>query len=343
MTIDFAGALAATAAAIALTGPAAAQETTLKLASFLPSTHFGVTEGSDVFAERLSELTDGQVEVEFYPAEQAGKAKQLLELVRVGALDMAEIGTGYVSSDDIPLLGYLEVPGLVESVCAGTRASRAIGDPGGVVYENAYGPLGIRVISYYVYSPYGPAGSRVAISEVDDLQGLKMRNAGGLMEMTVGALGGVPMKLTAPEVLTGLQRGTVDSYMGSYLSVAAYEYDAYAKYGATGFSMGTPGVFAVISESRYQSLPEDVRAAVDQAGREAEQNFCAYSDENEARIIEEMQADGRMEIHTWTEEQVAELRARTASVAEDWVSTLEGRGLPAERTLADFTAALSGN
>lgn len=337
------GAFAAVTAAFLIPATAAtAQDTmTLKLGTFLPSTHFGVTQGTDIFMEEINRLTDGKVEIEFYPAEQAGKAKQLLELVRVGAIDIAEIGTGYVSSDDIPLLGVLEVPGIVEKVCDGTHASRAIGDPGGIVYENAYKPLGIRVLSYYVYSPYGPAGSRMPVETVEALEGMKLRNAGGLMELTVAALGGVPMKLTSPQVLTGLQRGTVDSYLGAYLSVEAYEYYLYAKYGATGFSMGTPGIFAVMSESKYQSLPEDIRSALDEAGMMAEEHFCAYSDANEARAIQELQDEHGMEIHTWTPEQVEQLTEKTAQVAEDWVASLEARGIPAEQTLADFKAALN--
>ncbi|PRX10750.1 UNVERIFIED_ORG: TRAP-type C4-dicarboxylate transport system substrate-binding protein [Martelella mediterranea] len=325
----------------ATAGPLMAQDKiTLKLATFLPPTHYGVTEGSDVFIKDVEELTDGAVDIEFYPAEQAGKARQLIELVKFGAVDIAEIGTGYVSSGELPLLGVLEVPGLVDSVCAGTRASRAIGDPGGPLYENDLKPAGLRVISYYVYSPYGPAASRRKIESVDDLQGLKMRNAGGLMELTVGKVGGVPMKLTSPEVTQSLQRGTLDAVMMSFAAVESYGYDEYAHYGATGYSMGTPGVFAMMSESRYQSLPEDVRAALDEAGKRAEENFCAFSEKDEARAIKDLQSSGRMEIYTWSDEDVATLDTTLASISEDWTAQLDARGKPATETLNMFKQAL---
>ena len=48
-------------------------------------------------------------------------------------------------------------------------------------------------------SPYGPAASRTPIAKIEDLKGMKMRVAGGLMELTAQKLGGVPVKL--PETL----------------------------------------------------------------------------------------------------------------------------------------------
>ncbi|AJE49118.1 TRAP transporter substrate-binding protein [Celeribacter indicus] len=322
--------------------PLSAQDSvTLKLATFLPPSHYGVTQGSQVFIDEVEELSDGAVEIEFYPAEQAGKARQLIDLVKAGAVDIAEIGTGYVSSGELPLLGVLEVPGLVEDVCDGTRASRAIGEPGGPLYESDLKPAGLRVISYYVYAPYGAAASRRQITSVEDLQGLKMRNAGGLMELTVGELGAVPVKLTSPEVTQSLQRGTLDAVMMSFAAVETYGYDEFAHYGSTGYSMGTPGVFAMMSEARYQQLPDEVKAAVDEAGKRAEENFCRFSVEDEARAIRDLQESGRMEIYTWSEEDVAQLEETLASISEDWVDQLEARGKPAAETLETFTAEVN--
>ena len=162
---------------------ASAQETiTLRLGTFLPNNVNGTIEGSEFFISELERLTDGKVEIEFYPAQQAGKAREALELVKVGAIDIYELGTGYFSGTDVPLWGLLEAPNLVKSVCDGTRAMRAVGDPGGILWTNQYEPLGIRVLSYYVYPPYGPSASNKEITSVEDMNGLKLRNAGGLME-----------------------------------------------------------------------------------------------------------------------------------------------------------------
>ena len=129
--------------------------------------------------------------------------------------------------------------------------------------------------------------------------------------------------------------------MGAYSSVKDYEYYRDADYGTTGFSMGTPGIFASISESKFQSLPADVQEALIEAGKAAEENFCAYMDKTEAEAIAALQTpDFGMSIYTWTPEQVEALTKMTSGVVEDWLKDLEARGIPAEQALADYKAAL---
>lgn len=313
----------------------------LRLGTFIAANVNGSNEGSLVFVDELSRLTDGRVEVEFYPSEQAGKSREALELVKAGAIDIYELGTGYYSGSDVPLWGLLEAPNLVKSVCDGTRAMRALGDPGGILWETQYEPLGIRILSYYVYPAYSPSASNKKITEVSDLKGLKLRNTGGMMERTVSAFGGVPVGITGPEIIQALQRGTIDSWMGAYSSVKDYEYYPYADYGVTGFSMGTPGIFAAISEKKFQALPEDVQTALIAAGKKAEENFCAYMDRVEAESIEALQTEEYgMEIYTWTPEQVAELDEISSGIVSEWVEDLEARGIPAQAALEEYRAAL---
>ncbi|WP_108262424.1 TRAP transporter substrate-binding protein [Mangrovicoccus ximenensis] len=340
MTAKTTGLLAAGLLAATATG-AMSQEVKLRLGTFLPASVNGTIHGTQVFIDELSKLTEGRAEIEFYPAEQAGKSREALELVRVGAIDIYELGTGYYSSSDVPLWGLLEAPNLVQKVCDGTRAMRAVGDPGGIVWQTQYEPLGIRILSYYVYPAYGPSASNKQITEVSDLEGLKLRNAGGMMERTVSALGGVPVGITGPEVVQALQRGTIDSWMGAYSSVRDYDYWRDADYGVTGFSLGTPGIFAAISERKFQSLPEDIQTALVEAGKAAEESFCAFMEEDEAKAIEELQTDDYgMEIYTWTPEQVEELSSVTSGVVDAWVADLEKRRIPAGDALEAYKAAL---
>lgn len=321
----------------ASTAVSAQDKITMRLGTFLPATHFGVTEGSNIFIAEMEKAVGDKVNLEFYPGQQAGKAREALELVRNGAIDMYELGTGYFSSSDVPLWGLLEVPNLVHSVCDGSRALRAVGQPGEVVWASQYEPLGIRILTNYVYPPYGPAGSRKEIKSVADLEGMKLRNAGGLMERTAQAVGGVPVALTSGEVMQGLQRGTLDSYLGAYSSVQSYEYNRYAPYGVTGFGMGTPGIALAINEAKFQALPKDVQDALLAAGQAAEEHFCAYADKSEAEAIASLQTgEFPMTIHTWTAEEVAQLTEMTADVVGNWIADLQSRGIPGEQALAEF-------
>ncbi len=314
---------------------------TLRMGTFIPAKHNGVTQGDDIFTQKVAELTKGKVKIEFYPAQQAGKAREALDLVKAGAIDIYGIGTGYFSNSDVPLWGLLEAPNLVKHVCDATRAMREVGKPGGILWDKQYKPMGIRILSYYVYPPYGPSASHKPITKVSDLQGLKMRNAGGLMERTVAALGGTPVAITSPEVMQALERKTLDSWMGAFSSVRNYEYFRYGKYGATGFSMGTPGIFNAMNEAKFQSLPKDIQDALVEAGRAADEHFCAFMDTDEAQTIKDLQTDKYgMEIYTWTPEQVAKMEGMTADVVSKWIKDLEARGIPAGDAMKAYKAAL---
>src|SRR5690625_2960380 len=52
----------------------------LKVADSFPTTNDLSSEGIVYFMDRVEELTNGQVEFEYYPAEQLGKADSFLDL-----------------------------------------------------------------------------------------------------------------------------------------------------------------------------------------------------------------------------------------------------------------------
>ncbi|MCR8549256.1 TRAP transporter substrate-binding protein DctP [Salipiger sp. P9] len=336
-------AIAALVTAVGLSGGAAqAQDSIeLKVATFLPTTHFQQQQGTMPFMETLTELTDGRVKFSYFPAEQGGKAGQMFDLLKAGVFDIVEFGSGYVGIEQLPLLSILEVPGMVSSSCQGGAALRELASPGGVIYESGFKPAGMRPISYFIYPPYGIM-SRVSITSLDDLKGKKMRTAGAINELSAIKSGGVSVKATAGELYEALSRGTVDATMYSFLATKGFGYEEVAPYGVTGYSFGTPGSIMVMNERSYQNLPPEIQEAVLEAGRMATENFCTYTDANEAARIEELKAGG-MTFYTWTDEQKAALDAIFQGVGQEWAANQDKRGIPATQALEDFAKTLASD
>lgn len=326
---------------IASTGIALAADTvTLKLGTHLTANAPGVVEGANILMDVAKKKSNGEIKFEFYPAEQAGKAAQMFDLVRAGAVDVGDTASAYVSSDKLPLLGLMELPGLASNTCSVSRALFKLGAPGGPIYEGDLKPAGVRILAYLPYPPYGPSASRKEITKVDELKGMKIRSAGGLMELSLQKLGAVPVKMASPEVYQALSKGTVDSVLFSFLSVKDYDLNSVAKYGTTGYSFGTPGDIMVISERKFQSLSKVQQDALVAAGHEASEHWCNYLDRAEVKNIADMRASG-MNIYTWSKGDVAQLKAATADVSADWAKKLDARGKPASKALEAFKAALS--
>lgn len=319
-----------------IAGTAYAQDvTTLKFASFLPANHTGTEQGSNVFMQAAKEAAGDSLEFEFYPAGQAGKALQLFDLVKSGAIDMAEIAGGYISSDKSPLLGIMELPGPTLTTCQVGAAMKVMAAPGGLIYEGDFAPAGMRAIAFYPYPAYGPSASTKKISSVEDLAGMKMRNAGGLQELTVQAVDGVPVKMPSPEVYQSLQRGTLDAVLFSFLSVRDYDLASIADYGVTGWSFGTPGTLTFISEKAFQALPENIQNALTEAGDKSSDHWCNYVDSKEVENIADAEEKG-MEIYRWSDDDVKKLNELTASIPSDWATGLDSRGKPGTQVLEEF-------
>ena len=320
-------------------GATQAQESTiLKVASFLPATHHIIEHGTQVWMDSVKTAVGDQVEIEFYPAGQAGKAAQLLDIMQAGAIDVIGIPLGYYT-DRFPLFGVAELPGIYDDPCKAAGAMRSLATPGGLFHEGDVAPQNLHPLAYYLFSPYSVM-SRDPIHSVEDFVGKKIRTAGGAMELEVTELGGVAVKMSSPEILQSLARGTIDGAMLTYLSGKQYDLQTAAKFGTKGYSFGGATIILAMTESRYQELPDELKVAVDAAGLEAEQAYCSFAVEGDAAAAAFMEEAG-MEMHQITAEERAAFDTKLEALATNWSGQLDQIGKPGTEVLTVFRQALA--
>ena len=85
----------------------------LKLAVSQPVTHKLNVETFVPFMEKVTELTDGQVEFDFYPAEQLGKVGDILDLTSDGVIDLGLYMSPYYPSTMSITNGLLTDAGII--------------------------------------------------------------------------------------------------------------------------------------------------------------------------------------------------------------------------------------
>ncbi len=93
----------------------------LRVADQLPQGHFLSKYGVKPWMEYVTNATNGEVQFEYYPAEQLGKAKDMLSIVQTGVADAAIVAPAYIT-DKMPLSAGLELPGLFGTSCQGSHA-----------------------------------------------------------------------------------------------------------------------------------------------------------------------------------------------------------------------------
>ena len=130
-----------------------AQPIKFRVGDSFPNGHYIPKSATIPFFDEVKRLTNGAIEYEYYPAEQLGKAKDMLALTLAGVVDIAYVAPSFVG-DKMPLAAVAELPLSFSTSCAGTAAYWKIAQDGGILDKKEFKPLGVRVLFTLVLPPY---------------------------------------------------------------------------------------------------------------------------------------------------------------------------------------------
>ena len=325
------GRLAAVLALAAL--PVATQaQTQLRVADSLPAGHFFAERGMKFWVEEVRKLTDNAIVLQHFPAEQLGKAKDMLQLAMSGVSDMSYVVPSYVS-DKMPLMTVSELPGLAKTSCQGTEAFLKLAH-GGVLEQRELDPNGIVILISTILEPYQIYANK-PISSLADVGGLKLRTAGGAQAATIKGLGGVPVNMSAPETYDSLTRGTIDGVVFPTTSLLAYDLPSRLKAGTQDVSFGTVLLTYTMSKKRFEKFPKNVQEAMLTAGKTASRKVCAFLDASGASNRTKIEAAGVKHFKLSDADQ-KKLGEVSASARSEWAAQLDRRGLPGSEVLKAY-------
>lgn len=331
--------LALAGVAAALCGPASAQDkVTLKFADWMPLSHYTVTEAAVPFMDKVKELSGGALEIQHFPAEQLGKAKDALSLVQSGVADIANISPSYIP-DKFALTSVAELPAMFDTACQGSQAVAKLVEGDGIIGEREYKPNKVRVLTSIAYAPYKVGTVKNAIRKAEDFRGLKLRTAGGAMDLTAAALGAISVRMPGPDILPSMTRGTLDGALFPLQSVRVFDLQTVLKHQTTDVSLGSFVTTYVISDRAWEALSEENRNILTEAGHFAATAHCNYVDAEEPKAIESLAADG-VAPNTMDEGELAVVEKELAGVQQQWAKTLDDRGRPGSETLKAFIEAV---
>lgn len=322
----------------ALAPRGAAAEQTLRVADSLPVGHFFAEYATKFWMEEVTKATKGAVKFSYFPAEQMGKAKDLLALTQSGVVDVGYVVPSY-ASDKMPLTAVAELPGSFSNSCSATLAYWKLARNDGILAKKEFEPNGVRLMFTLVLPPYQVFTGKKPLESIKDINGLKLRTAGGAMDATVRAFGGVPVRMAAPELYESLSRGTVDGMLFPYASMLSYDLAGISKYGTTGENFGSAVLTYVMSETRWKKLSPEVQKAMNEAGEKTTQRVCSMTDKDTARDIEKIRAKGVSFVHFGDADRKT-INAKMTEVNEEWAKRLDQRGKPGTEVLTAFRAAL---
>jgi tripartite ATP-independent transporter DctP family solute receptor len=243
---------------------------------------------AEMMRERASELTNGRLDVQVFPSAQLGGSREMVEGMQVGTAEMA-MPTAAVASRVVKELEILDLPFLFRDFA---HLHAYLDGAGGAEMQAAALKKGIRVLGFYTGGTRG-VYARKALRGMDDLKGLKVRTLEApIVAATWRALGAIPTPIPFPEVYSALQSGVVDAGEGNIVTYRTSKLDEVAPH-VLHIRYLITVVLVAIAESRWQTLPADLRASLGQAFRESLTFERRINEEEESRNLAELRAKGR--------------------------------------------------
>ena len=331
----FALALIATAS-VAASLPAAAQ-VVLTASSWLPPTH-ALSETQKEWCNLLEQKTAGKAKCNILPR-AVSAPPATLDSVRNGLADLSFTVHGYTP-------GRFVTTQIAEFPFLGNSS-----EPVSVAFQRLYARTpamadehkGVKVITVFTHGPGIVFNTKRPVTKIEDLQGLKWRVGGGMVNEISKALGMNVTLKPAPESYELLSTGVMDGTLFPAESVESFKIDKVIKYGTQfpGGLYNTSFVF-VMNQATYDKLPPDVKKVVDElSGEMAARMFGKAWDKVDRRGLAFMQAAG-VQMSKADANFVKAVADKTDGLVDTWAKAAEAKGMKEpKKSLGAFRADIA--
>lgn len=239
------------------------------------------------FKEEVEEKSNGRIKVDVYPSEQLGKEIEAIRLIQAGVIDMTI--TSSTLSNWTEILTFCELPFFLKDSSDMTRFMASA--TGRQLEESMIKDTGLRALGYFQRGERHLTSNR-PIRHPDELNGLIIRVPNVPSFVTAwSSLGAKPTPMSFSEVFTSLQQGTIEAQENPFAMIKNAGFAEVQKYiNLTGhvYSWAYP----VLGEEKFQSLPEDLKKIVLEAGKEMQRYEHELFVENGKKIQAELKAAG---------------------------------------------------
>jgi TRAP-type C4-dicarboxylate transport system substrate-binding protein len=317
-------AAALTTACVSLVVPVVAEaQTVLRFNRWLPPTHNVQGGVMGAWAKEVERVSEGRVRVEF-TASSLGPPPRQFDLAAQGVADLVLGVHGYTPSR-FRMTQVAEMPFLGES---GETISGAYWEVHQQHLAKAGEHAGVKVLALWVHGPGMIANSKRPIDKLADIDGLKLRVAGGLMTDMAARLGAVPVTAPVPQLYEILSRGVADGVLFTNEGITGFNLEKIVRHITT-----VPGglfntsFFLAVNPAKWNSLSAADRAAIEAiSGKQLSMAAGRSYDERDRQATPDLVAAG-IEIRAADAELVAELGERLAPLEKEWIADADAKGV----------------
>lgn len=270
--------------------PAQAREMNFALTPPLES-HYGAA--ATAFADKIAELSGGDIKVNVKPGGVLGGEREVLEGMQIGTIELTISSTGPIGSF-IPETYALDFPFLFKSY----DSARAVLDgPIGQELLDKFDGVGLVGLAWGENGFRHITNSRTPIAVPADVNGLKIRTMENNVHIDAfQQLGAAPAPMSWTEVVTALQQGTIDAQENPIPIIVANKLWDVQKYASLTGHVYSPAVIAM-SKIHFDALSDEEKGWFKEAAKAAAAADRAVVSRNEEEGVALMKENG-MEVVT---------------------------------------------
>lgn len=313
------------AAGILLSPTINAAEVNLRFAHFWPA-NSGIAQTLQEWGNTVEQESNGRIGVEVYPAQTLAKATQTYDSVVRGIADMGATIQGY-TANRFPLSQLVELPGIVKTGEQGSCVLQTLYDEGEIAreYDESH------VLFMFTHGPGHLHTSGKAITKPEDLNGLMIRRPTVVVGELLKGLGGEPVGLAAPEMYSAMQRGVINGVTLPWEAMGSFRLNELADQ-HTEVGLYSLALVVTMNKRVYDRMPEDLRKVIDDNSgmKWAERLGAAYDRLDQVGLAQAKELGHQITVIENGTENPA-WKPVLDKVSQDYVSTLEEKGLPAEK------------
>jgi TRAP-type C4-dicarboxylate transport system substrate-binding protein len=289
------------------------------------------------FCKDVEGATQGRVKCNLL-AKAVVSAPQTFDAVRDGLADISFIVPGYTPGRFV-LTDAPEFPFMGDT-------SEALS----VAYQRVYDKMlakhnefkGVHVLSVFTHGPGQIYNTKRAVASLKDLEGLKIRVGGGLVNEVAKVLGTVPMLKPAPESYELLSQGVADGLFFpkesplSFKLVPLIKHVTYVPGGLYNTSFAH-----IMNEAKWKQISEADRAAITKLSGEALARRTGKAwDAVDARGEKAVRA-ANIPVVVADAKFIAEIKAKTAGLEQAWIDRAKAKGADGKAIIAALRAELA--
>tara|TARA_B100000214_G_scaffold180794_1_gene130289 strand:+ start:1167 stop:2291 length:1125 start_codon:yes stop_codon:yes gene_type:complete len=286
-----------------------------RLVTSWPKNYPGLGMAPERIADLVEEMSDGQMKITVYGAEEQVPAFGVFDAVSSGSHQMGHSG-GYFWKGKVPAAQFFT------SVPFGLTADEInawVNRGGGLeLWREIYAPFNIYPI------PAGNTGTQMfgwfnkEINSLEDIKGLKMRIPGIGGEVLKEA-GGIPVTLPGGELFTALQTGVIDAteWVGPYNDLTFGFHQAAKYYYYPGWHEPGPMLELLVNKDAWDSLPKHLQVIIETASKAVNQDMLdEYLAKNNQALTELVELHG-VELRKLPDDVIEEFRKISDRILND--------------------------